>query len=418
MSSVSKGYACISSNRKGSVTRMARPLALLWAGLVAGFGCEAAPSPRAEASDVPWVVFRDTTSVGGSEAEGPAAFGSIRAAALLSGQERFVVADGQTQEIHLFDLAGQHVLRIGGRGAGPGEHRSIEALRGAEDGGLCTWDTQSARVTRFGVGGLVMGSHAARLDGMESIRPSFEGFFGDCSFVLRDQRSTMEMRSVPEGLRRDTVQFVLFGADGQRIRTLADLPADEHWFKNRGEHWGRVQLIFGEQLIGFPQGNEFWFGTSDKTAWTRLSLEGETLGARQFDYAPRTVSDAEVQAERRRRIDEVRVPRVLIPIVPPDFIDRMEESQRDGLRAVPARTTLPAYDAIVPGEGGGFWLREHPLPADSTSIWVFVDSLGEAVGRTVLPRDALILSGSADVILVGATDEWGTPVLRIAKRAP
>jgi hypothetical protein len=382
------------------------------AGALGVLACEGAPPEQAPTADVRWLVFQDVTSIGGSAAEGPKALGSLRAAALLPGQERFVVADGQTQDLHLFDLNGRHVRLVGGRGGGPGEHRAIGGLWGAEDGGFCTWDVQVGRVTRFGPDGSVVATGLADFDGLESILPSFEGFFRDCRFVLRDQPATIEMRNVPEGIRQDTVRFVLFEANGRQIRTLATVPGAEHWFKNRDENWGHVQLIFGEELFGFPHRDEFWFGISDRPLWTRLALEGIVLGDRELDRLRRTVTEVQIQQERERRIGQVRVPRV----VPPEVHNQMEESQREGLRAAPARASVPAYDAIVPGADGGFWVREHPLPSDSVSIWTFVDSLGEEVGSTTLPREATILSGTENLVLVGTEDELGAPVLRVLKR--
>jgi hypothetical protein len=399
------------------ITRTKRPTTLLWAGIAAVLGCEGAVPERADTSDVRWMTFEDIISIGGSAAEGPAALGSIRAAALLPTQERFVVADGQTQHLHIFDFTGRHVRRIGGRGAGPGEHRAVGALWGAEDGGFCTWDAQAGRITRFGPESSVVGTGLAELDGLESIIPSFEGFFSDCRFVLRDQPFTLEMRDVPEGMRQDTVRFVLFGPDGRQLRTLARVPGEEYWFKNRNRNVGRVKLIFGEALFGFPHGDEFWFGTSDRALWTRLDLEGAVLGTRELDRPPRAVSEVQVRGERERRIDEVRVPRVVLQIGPPELTDRMEESQREGLRAAPARYSAPAYDIILPGTDGGFWFRQHPLPADTVSVWTFVDSLGEEVGSTSLPRKATILGGTEDLVLVGTEDELGAPVLRLLKRA-
>ena len=375
--------------------------------------CEGTPPEQGATADIRSLLFQDVTSIGGSSAEGPEALGSIRAAALLPSQERFVVADGQTQHLHIFDFTGRHVRRIGGRGGGPGEHRAIGALWGAEDGGFCTWDAQAGRITRFGPEGSVVATGVAELDGLESILPSFEGFFGDCRFVLRDQPSTMEMRDVPEGMRQDTVRFVLFGPDGRQVRTLIRVPDAEHWFKNRNQNWGQVQLIFGEQLFGFPHGDEFWFGVSHRPLWTRLDLQGRVLGHLEFERPHRTVSGVQVREERERRIGEVRVPRVNLP---PGLLDQMEESQREGLRAAPARSSVPVYDFIVPGADGGFWFREHPLPSDSVSIWTFVDSLRGEVGSTPLPRDATILSGTEDLVLIGTEDEIGAPVLRVLKR--
>lgn len=408
------GFASIGGWSLNGIARARRPSALLLAGIFGVLACEGTPPEKGATADIRWLLFQDVTSIGGSAAEGPEALGSIRAAALLPTQERFVVADGQTQHLHIFDFTGRHVRRIGGRGGGPGEHRAIGAIWGADDGGFCTWDAQAGRITRFGPEGSVVATGLAELDGLESIIPSFEGFFSDCRFVLRDQPFTLEMRDVPEGMRQDTVRFVLFGPDGRQLRTLARVPGAEYWFKNRNRSVGRVQLIFGEALFGFPHGDEFWFGVSDRPLWTRLDLQAGVLGHREFERPHRTVSEVQVREERERRIGEVRVPRVDLP---PGVLDEMEESQREGLRAAPARYSAPAYDIILPGADGGFWFREHPLPADTVSVWTFVDSLGEEAGSTSLPRKSTILGGTEDLVLVGTEDELGAPVLRLLKRA-
>lgn len=390
---------------------------LLWAGFLAWAGCEDAQPGEAGLHQAPWLVFQEVRSLGGSHARGPDAFGSIRAAALLAGGDRLVVADAQTQALQVFDLAGRHLMSIGGRGGGPAEHQAVHAIWGTEDGGFCTWDQQTARVARFDREGQVVTSALAKLDGLESIRPTFEGFFDDCHFVLRDQPSTLQMRDVPQGMRRDTVRFLLFGSLGEPVRTLADVPGAEHWFRNTGENWGPVQLIFGEQLLGTPQSGQFWFGLTDRPAWERVTLEGRVLESRQLAYSVRPASDAEIQSERERRIAEVRVPRVALPIGPPDFVDRMEESQREGLRTVAARSRVPSHDQIVPRVDGGVWFREHPLPSDSMSTWHLVDSAGVHIGRIALSREAELLSGSAETLLIRTEDELGAHVLLILRVA-
>ena len=384
--------------------------------LAAVSACVDAPGSDARAAVIPWLEFSDTVELGGAGAEGPQAFGTIRAATLLADDARLVVADGQTQELHLFSLTGQHLRRLAGRGGGPGEHRAIREVWGTRDGGFCTWDIQTIRVSRFDSEGHLVSTGTADLNGMESIRPSFQGFAGECGFVLRDQRSEMGMRDVPEGMRRDTVTFVLFGADGAELRRLVRRSGSEQWFRNSNRSWGHVALVFGDELFGFTHGDEFWVGSSDKLVWTRLSLEGDTVGIVAIEQDTRTATDADVEAERERRIAEIKARVVNLPIGPPDLLERMAESKREGVRAVPARGTIPAYDVVVPTQHGGLWFRRYPKPSEAEATWVLMDSLARPVGQLTLPRNDSILAASESAVLVATRDELEAPILRILRR--
>lgn len=364
---------------------------------------------------VPLLELTDTVTIGGATAEGPYAFGSIVAAALLDDGRRIVVADDQTEELHLFDLSGRHLMSLGGRGGGPGEHRALRSVRATSGGGFCTWDVQVSRATRFASDGRVVSTATADLDGFEAFLPSLIGFFDECAFVLRDRRSPMGMRDEPEGMRRDTVRFVLFDRSGLQVRTLARLPGAEYWFRNRGGSWGRVQPIFGEELFGVTLARTLWVGLSERALWRRFDRSGDTLDAVDLEHRPRTATDLEIAAERERLLGGVEAGPGLARIDGGDVAERFAEAERAGIREVTARDRIPAYDALVAGVAG-LWVRRHPRPAESEGTWLFVDPSGAPVGRLRLPRDEHVLDGSDRVVLVGTTDELDAPVLRILVR--
>lgn len=210
--------------------------------------------------DLPQLTFAATATIGGYQAEGVFALGTVHAATLLPESDQFAVVDGSTQEIHIFTSLGIHVRSFGGRGGGPGESQALRQVSPRADGGLCTWDVQQIRVTEFDGLGEVVGTGRADLSDMESIRPAFVGFLDDCSFVLRDRRDTMGMKEEPEGMRRDTLRFVLFSSHGEPMRDVATVLDAETWFKNRDGGWGQVQPILGNESFGFVLGRRLWFG--------------------------------------------------------------------------------------------------------------------------------------------------------------
>lgn len=386
-------------------------LALVWA-----TGCTEQRFEPSRAESVPDLTFHDSITLGGADAEGPAAFGSIRSVALLLDGARFAVADGHTQLISLFSLNGDFLKSFGGRGGGPGESRAIREMRGALDGGLCTWDIQTTRITHFSSSGEVESTAHADLKGMEAIRPSFMGFVGDCGFVLQDTRSMMGMRDVPEGMRRDTVRYVGFGPDGSSTGVILRRLGAEKWFRNQDRTWGYVTPIFGEELVAFVRESELWVGTSDDMKWTRLGLSGDTLGQALIPYEVRSASDEALARERDRRVAAVVAQTAQIPLGPPDLLERMAESEREGVLEVPVRGTIPAYDVTVAGTDGALWIREYPGPADEVATWFLVDSTMSRVAKASLPRSDTIVAASSNAVLVKSRDAMDTPLLLILRR--
>ena len=99
----------------------------------------------AEATLVPKV------SIG--ELDGPEEylFGSIWSLAVDDNRNVYVF-DGQAQHIRVFDSAGAYVETLGGRGEGPGEFRSAEAIALLPDGRLLVRDQGNNRVQVFAPG--------------------------------------------------------------------------------------------------------------------------------------------------------------------------------------------------------------------------------------------------------------------------
>ena len=391
-----------------------RSRVLVSACLLAAAACDAGPHPERAPDALPPLAFSDTTLIGGMHAEGPAAFGRVRAA-IFDGAGRIVVADGQSQELLRFSESGAFVDRFGGRGGGPGEHRAIRALWPLADGGFCTWDVQTLRATRFGPDGAVVGASRADVSGLGTPLPTFRGFLDGCAFVLEDEPSNAERRDMPEGNVQDTVGFVLFDGDGAPMRTLARVADAEKWFRNRDGGWGRVSMIFGGELFALPLGGELWVGLSSEPSWARYTLEGEALEPVRLPDAPRPATEAEVQAERDRRLAEVRAPRGLPPAMG-GAAERMAEQMRAGIREVAARDSIPPYDRAVVGTPDRLWLRRHPHAADSHAEWVLLAATAEPIGVLALPREDEILYGSEARVIISSRDAMDAPLLRILRR--
>lgn len=101
-----------------------------------------------EAGARPTVVGDENLRIWAAEQGHAASFGMIRNIAVLQ-DGRIAVADGQTEEVRLFDPEGTHLRTFGGEGAGPGELRGIQGVHVDHEGLLRVAEQENGRLSVF-----------------------------------------------------------------------------------------------------------------------------------------------------------------------------------------------------------------------------------------------------------------------------
>lgn len=101
-----------------------------------------------DAGGIPTLLGTAELRVGSVEGGTPASFGLIRSMAVLE-DGRIAVADGQAQEIRLFDSDGRHLRTFGGEGAGPGELRGLQGVYVDHEGLLRVAEQANGRLSVF-----------------------------------------------------------------------------------------------------------------------------------------------------------------------------------------------------------------------------------------------------------------------------
>ncbi len=382
--------------------------------------CRNAPNAAGHAAlaRLPELHFTPTASIGGSSAEGPDALGSVLGGTLIPETDLLAVIDGTTQEISYFTRTGAYVRTVGGRGGGPGESQALRKVWGRSDGGLCSWDIQQTRVTEFNASGEVV--HIGRTDTepLQGLLPGFVAFLDDCAYVVRDSRSGMGMHDEPEGIRRDTVRFLLYAANGSLRDTITTVQAARKWFRNRNGVWGAETPVFGNELESFVKGNDLWVGITDSLRWIRFNLLSSAVDTVRLPTSVRHISKAEVEAERQRRLNAVKPsPRLRGVIMDGrSAADVFSEAESQAIRAVPSNSTAPAYDRVVSGSDGSIWLREFPMPTENNARWVLIAGGSSVVGQLKLTRADTVLAADRNCLLVLARDSMDAPVVRVLQR--
>lgn len=95
--------------------------------------------------------------IGAADGEGPEVFGNVVDVA-LDEMGRVWVADGQQNQIRVFDARGNHVRSVGKKGGGPGEFAGIDGMEWAPDWRLWVLDAGNSRFAVYDSSGTLVGT--------------------------------------------------------------------------------------------------------------------------------------------------------------------------------------------------------------------------------------------------------------------
>ena len=282
----------------------------------------------AEATLVPEV------SIG--ELDGPEEylFGSIWSIAVDDDRGVYVF-DGQAQHIRVFDSAGGYVQTLGGRGEGPGEFRSAEAIALLPDGRLLVRDQGNNRVQVFGPG--AGDSDQWRYDAgyMGSMSPLYTDAEGRTFVLARDRSRT--------GFAR---HLIVMGSDGTPVDTLPE-PSSEYQ---------QPQLTAEFDIEGGRASYGAIVPFSPNFVWT-VHPDGHFLTGMAAEYRIDLPSDGRV----------LRIERAFDPV---PVSDAEREYEREGVtrylrsrypdwswNGPPIPDHKPFFKALLAGKDGRIWVQ-------------------------------------------------------------
>ena len=331
------------------------------------------------------VMARAELEVGGVAGDSARDFAGIRTA-LRFPDGRFLVTDGATDQIRLFDGSGAHLRTFGGHGNGESQFVALGPvfLRGDT---IVAWDDRRQRIVGFLPDGRFLGSVRALLPDTTRLgRPV--GIFPDGAMLVAVP--------TPVDLALVTSPVVRVPADLIRLErgatTLVSIKSDEIVVRRSKATMTAMMRPFGVSSRAAVVGDEFVVG------------EGEASSFRRY-------------AEDGRLLQLFRRPAVRLPLVPDDT------AREHGLRAGAARTareresidatwrdlpfpdSLPAHGEILADPSGAVWVREIRHAADSASSYQVYAKDGTWLGPVLLPPRTALLGVGEDVVLLRRTDE-------------
>ena len=292
-----------------------------------------------------------------------------------SGNGRFVVADGGSQEIRVYSPAGTIQWKAGRKGDGPGDFNrlaNVDFLRGDS---IVAFDYWLGRATIFGpdgrLGRLIVPYQAGpNIKLLYPIAPS--GFV-----ALLDSYELMPGTTGPFRIPAPVARVSAAGA----VRdTITVLPGFETYVFSQGD----ARPLFGRRAHLATRGSEIVVGTANELGYAVYSETGHLAKAtRVLAFDLRLTSD-QIAAERASYLGAN----------PP-------QSYRDLIASLPSPSTRPAFSQLLVDPTGSVWLAPFNGGAepDRTLDWQVFDSTGTWLGPVRFPPRLHVTQIELDAVL-------------------
>lgn len=325
---------------------------------------------------------RPTVVLGSRDAEGPELFGSI-AGALRLKSGVLVVADRKSLDLRFFSSAGKHVRTVGRKGSGPGEFRSIVALRHCAGDSLFVYDGSIFRLSVFSPEGEYVRAADIQKWSPQG-RPN--GFWCHSSGAVA---FNYRLGTTPKGegpLRPNVDVTVVTPNDS--VVTLGQFPATEMYFKAPAagpRPLGKETAIaVGASLV--------YVGTGDAYEVVRFSRSGQRVGVIREARKQVSLTTGHVNAYIREYI-----------AARDDREDTRGHEQY--LRSFEYPKTYPAYRGLIVDEADNLWIEEYPVPGMGVRDWHIYSKEGVKIAKVTLPKGFRLLEAGLDYVLGVWRDE-------------
>ena len=350
-------------------------------------------------------------SIGAIDGPAEVLFGRIASVA-IDGAGNLIVADGQMDEIRIFDASGAHLQTIGGPGEGPGEFRALAGAWPAADGAIVAVDQRLDRITRFGPDGELLATATFRGPGerpmIRPVRLAGPGTFlsrvesrnlpslEDDAFSLED---ALESLSDPLGSRSE--YLVRHDLEGTPIDTVTAVPGQATRTSIQGSGTNlsiqimRMPFSPAPAATASPEGR-MAVTTGLSYEFTAYDPAGTLERIVRLAEEPPARTDAHLEAWVRGSTGD-REP----------MDDAQVEAALRRYREMPLPELLPAWISLLIADGGEIWARRFAIPGAETVPRDVFGADGNFLGQVVAPANLRIQHIGDGRLTVIFTDDLG-----------
>lgn len=308
------------------------------------------------------------------------------------------VAEGSTGTVRFFDSVGEATGRWGGAGEGPGEFRILQALGSQGTDTVWAYDFALGRVTFLhpaeGAVGIVT------LDPVPS-RGLARGGPAGGGWLVVQAWGDAPRGSLTEGVRRDEVAVLRYGADGRLEDTVAVLPGREILVTSEDGRAVMGPAPFGRDASVAPWGDGTVTGDQEERSLTVRGPAGGATRIVRWGGPPLEIGRGEVEAWRRWRTEGLSAD---------EGARRLRE-----LEGVPFPAARPAFGALLQDGTGHLWAAHHALPGRAPAAWDVLAPGGRWLGTVSMPPGFELLQAGEDWVLGVSRDSMGVETVTVRR---
>lgn len=309
---------------------------------------------------------------------------------------RIVVANGGTNELRVFDPAGQHLETWGGAGEGPGEFLGLSQIARWRGDSLVAWYSQGRSISVFDDSGTFGRSLTLRTAGTESWRQPRP-------LAPRPEGTILSVND-PEG--EDTAVVEIWRADGTRAASLGSHPSSEVTVETNAD--GNPELswpAYGRELRVTPWGELVVISPTSRYEIRAFRADGSLARIVRREHVSRAPDEADLAAYVEWQMS------ALESVLPASALPEARES----LESTRLAETFPAFASIMSDAVGHLWVQEYDYPREArpAPLWSVYDPEGRLLGFVETPRNLALHEIGEDYILGSTSDDFDVEYVQL-----
>lgn len=347
------------------------------------------------------VVDTPLVDIGGRGGEAAYEFDQVTGPLRLS-NGRLAVGNGGSKEVRFYDAKGVHLRSTGREGSGPGEYTNITGIWLGPGDSVAVFDVFVRRMTVLDDTGAVgrslslggVGSTFVPVDGRLAFAIP-QAWLGDGSFVAQSQVFTVGQ--VREGVYRDSLDLLLYGADGAVRDTLGRFPGiemEQVMLSMGGRSFPAPQPIpLGRQTVTAARAGRFYAGLNNAWEIEVRGMDGSLKQLVRTAFTPAPITPPDVAEHRKQTLEQMEeVPQIrsLPAALKKQFTDRIDQ--------VKYPETYPFFAAFLVDPEGNLWAEEVRPPSQKAQRYAVIDSDGRLLGRVTMPIDFKVTQIGSDAV--------------------
>jgi len=322
----------------------------------------------------------------------------------------WLVANGGTEEVRVFDSEGNYLRTVGRAGEGPGEFVSLSRVYVLPADSIAVYDSRQRRVTVFDPAG-----QTVRDFQFESLPDGTVSPFGRTTsgaWGVSRRGASITTGGTGRGRReRPPESLAVSQEDGTSPQLFAELLDQASWIV-QAEGFVSVRSIPFAPGNGLSVVGDRFVGGVTEVAELRIwNAEGVETDRWRIMEEPTAVTDGEWNAIRDRELADLEDGAEGLPA-------GWTKAAEEFWEQVDRPEVRPAWSQIRPTADGEVWLSEYIVRPDEPATWRVFDSGGTLIREVETPGGFAVHWIGDGVIAGVVVDEFDVEYMRVHELVP